>query len=312
MDPLARLLEMAGVTASEKKEIYIFIAGNHGSGKSSLVQSLNKDQTKAARSTFGYEYSSFTWQGRVVVNVIEVNETSPENKVLEKLAIENIDKSVMLFVFDIRHPNRIEQQVNELVVPFFEQTLGEFKEKENQKLLSDYYSTIASNDPISPAPGTMTKPTFLPTFFVASFDDSLADFNDRKFDGYLYSIRSAAVPYGAGVILAHSKSLPQIIISCAMREQIQEELRDKICERDDYFIPPSWDSLEKVNAVEKEEIEDKAEEEKVIEEKKVRDWQEFLGALSAQERETTTSSPRKRQTPKVQQTQESDFLSQFE
>ena len=99
MDPLARLLEMAGVTASEKKEIYIFIAGNHGSGKSSLVQSLNKDQTKAARSTFGYEYSSFTWQGRVVVNIIEVNETSQENKVLEKLAIENIDKSVIITIF---------------------------------------------------------------------------------------------------------------------------------------------------------------------------------------------------------------------
>ena len=314
MDPLTKLLEMAGVSASEKKEYYIFIAGDHNSGKTQLVQSFyQKDPPKPAKSTFGYEFSSFTYQSRVTVNVVEVNETNPENIVLKNLVTQNIEKSVFLFVFDIRHPNRIDNAVKRIVEPFFDQTLADFKEKDNQKLLQAYYSTIASNEAIPPAEGTMTKPTYLPTFFVASFDDSLQEFSDPKFDGYLYSIRNAAIPYGAGVLLSHTKSLLPIVMSCAMREQINEDLRSKVCEREDYFIPPSWDSFEKVNAVDREEVEDKIEEEKVPEEKTVQEWQSFLEDLSKQEREVASPSPRKRQASKQSiDSAQNDFLSQFE
>ena len=315
MDPLTKLLEMAGVSASEKKEYYIFIAGDHNSGKSRLVQTFYpKDPPKPARSTFGYEFSSFLYQSRITVNVVEVNETIPDNIVLKNLVTQNIDKSVILFVFDIRHPNKIDSSVQLLVEPFFNETLAEFKDKDNQKLLQSYYSTIASSEPITAAPGSMTKPTYLPTFFVASFDDSLQDMSDPKFDGYLYSIRNAAIPYGAGVLLSHSKSLLPIVMNCAMREPIPEELQSKICERSDYFIPPSWDSLEKVNAVEREDVEDKIEEEKRVEEKTVQEWQSFLEDLSKQQRDIVSSpSPRKRQSSKQNvASTEQDFLSQFE
>ena len=314
MDPLTKILEMAGVTPNEKKEYYVFIAGDHNSGKTRLVQSFYpKDPPKPAKSTFGYEFSSILYQSRIIVNIVEVNETNPDNIVLKNLVSQNIDKSVFLFVFDIRHPNRIDSAVERLVKPFFEETLSDFKEKDNQKLLQSYYSTIASSETIPPAEGTLTNATYLPTFFIASYDDSLQDLSDPKFDGYLYSIRKAAIPYGAGVILSHAKSLLPIIISCAMREQIQEELWTKVCERNDYFIPPSWDSNEKVEASEREEVEDKVEEEKTVEEKTVQEWQSFLEDLSKLPREAASPSPRKRQAPKQSDaTSEQDFLSQFE
>lgn len=312
-DSLSKLLELARGSRTELQECFFFIIGRHGSGKSAFISSFDQNIADLqTRSTFGYEYTQINHESKYLIHIYEFNDSS-YNNLLQKLIKENIDKSIVIFTFDITHPNHIANQVSNLVAPLFESLSSEFGESQRQNDMEKYYSTICSNEPIAHSPSTMTKKTFLPTVFVATYDDKIEEFSDPKFDGFLHYMREEAIPYGAAITMAHAPSALQICLSLARREQFPEAIWDKICERDDFFIPPAWDSIEKVKAVEKEPVEDIFEEKDQKSEVKVQDFNAFIGDLSKVGHKYQSSMREKFMSPdKRSSAVHENYLGQFE
>ncbi|EAY18798.1 hypothetical protein TVAG_268310 [Trichomonas vaginalis G3] len=311
-DSLTKLLDLARGALPELTDCYFFLIGRHGSGKSSLIANFSPEVKELqSRSTFGYEYTDFVHDNKYLIHIYEFNDTA-YNNLLFDLIKENIDKSCIIFTFDINHPTTISTDVTNIIAPLYTSLNQFFENTTRQKDLEKYYSTICSKDPINHSQSTMKINTYVPTVFVGTFDESLEDLSDPKFDGYMNYLREAAIPYGASITLSKSKIALELFIYLSLREQISEFYWDKVCERTNYFIPPAWDSIEKVEAVEKEVIEEAEKEIHESDEIKVQDYNSFLSELAKNGHIFSTTSRKKFMSPeKLSSAGQDDYLKQF-
>jgi hypothetical protein len=115
-------------------------------------------------------------------------------------------------------------------------------------------------------------------------------------------MRKVGLEFAAGFALSDASSLFRVLLNCAMRQQLPEDLRVRIGNRSDYFLPPGWDSRQKVDAIElfirREEV---IEENTVSEIMVVPNWETFYQtnfksrsnqALLAKRRQSTPGRPR--------------------
>lgn len=308
---LKNYLEASGLSQSEHQECTIFMFGQHGVGKSRLISGFSQRFTNSqivfpSKSTFGYEITSLPYNNNKTVQFYEFTELNNENiNFVNDLIQENAKNACICILFDCKNLSKAQDNIDKFFLPLCEHCLV----KLDSKLVEDYpkyLSTLFTEDQIE-IPSESNN-VGLPIFFIGTFHERLDNIDNIMFDGYLKSIRKIAFNYGAGISLSSSKSLLDVLVTCASRLPLENELRNQIGNRTDYFLPPGWDSLEKLNVIEDIPYEEKEEEVKSTKLKEIPDLHSFLNSLSAIKRE---------ETPNVKITQkenvkETDFLSKFE
>ncbi|OHT15875.1 hypothetical protein TRFO_13711 [Tritrichomonas foetus] len=315
---IKRFFEIAGNSQQETRECWLFVIGKHGSGKSTLLNTFFENTTdlyrlEPSKSTFGYEYTVIQYQVDTFVHIVEVNETSIKNHVLIDLMKKHAENAAIAVLFDSQELWNVQKTIDELLIPLFETPLSELDPKlANQ--YSKFLTTLWSDEPVSLGNGVLTMNSGLPIFFIASYPESMESLDDVKFDSYLRYIREPALQFGAGISLTNSKSLLSVIISCILRNPLSKDLREKICNRKDYFLPPGWDSSVKLESIEKVELTNESNEDASFEIKKAQEWQEFLTDLQKEKQEPVNATPVRASaaTPINSPQAEPDFLSQFE
>lgn len=319
---IKRYFEISGNQSQENRECWLFVVGRHDSGKSTLLKTFYESTTDSfklepAKSTFGYESAVVQLNMDTYVHIIEVNDSSSNNKVLINLLRLHPENSAIAVVFDLREPWNVQKDIDELLIPLFETPLSEF----DQKLAiqySNFLPTLWSDEPVALGKGVLSMNSGVPIFFVASHTDEFESFDDVKFDSHMRFIRESALTYAAGIGLSNSKSLISVIVSCILRTTLTKELREKIGNRTDYFLPPGWDSPARLQNIERIKVTNDKKDETVTEIKKAQEWQEFLTELQKVQQVQISASPSK-VTPTATPVKASepaddsgDFLSQFE
>lgn len=320
-DIIKRYFEISGNQSQENHDCWLFVVGRHGSGKSTLLKTFYESSTDSfklepAKSTFGYESAVIQYNVDTYVHIIEANDSSSNNKVLINLLRLHPENSAIAVVFDSRELWNVQKEIDELLIPLFETPLSEF----DQKLAiqySNFLPTLWSDDPVALGKGVLSMNSGVPIFFIASHTDEFESLDDVKFDSYMRFIREPGLTYAAGIGLSSSKSLISVIVSCILRTTLTKELRDKIGNRADYFLPPGWDSPARIENIEKIKIGGDKKDEAVTDIKKAQEWQEFLTQLQnvKQVQAASTPSPTPTATPvKAPESapESEDFLSQFE
>ena len=293
-------LHLAAGGVSDVQNCWIFIIGKNGVGKSKLVQAFAKscesDISEPSPSTFGYEYSVFRTKDDIRVHVIESNEISG-NLVFTELLKKHSTCACLVLALDCRDLGDISSVTDSLVIPLFESVFSTLSDDALEEY-KRYLSTLFSDETISLSEGSLTANPGMPIFFVATHDDSLSSKNDMEWDGILKPMRDEGLQYGAGIGVSNSKSLVEVIANCALRKPLPSELRKKIADRSDYFLPPGWDSKEKFGVIEAIKFKAEGGEEKPFEQerpekKQARRLDEFLMEMSFEKQDTAKATPMK-------------------
>lgn len=319
---IKRYFEISGNQSQENHECWLFVVGRHGSGKSTLLKTFYESSTDSfklepAKSTFGYESAVIQYNMDTYVHIIEVNDSSSNNKVLVDLLKQHPENSAISVVFDSRDLCNVQKDIDDLLIPFFEGPLSEFDQKLSIQY-SNFLQTLWSDEPISLGKGVLSMNAGVPIFFIVSHVDEFESYDDVKFDSHMRFIREPGLTYAAGIGLSNSKSLISVIVSCILRTTLTKELREKIGNRTDYFLPPGWDSPVRLENIEKIKLSNDKKDDIITEIKKAQEWQEFLTDLQKVQQIQASPSPTKA-TPSATPVKASeppaeseDFLSQFE
>ena len=315
---IKRFFEITGKEQQETRDLWIFVLGKHNSGKSALLKTFFENtpdqyRLEPSKSTFGYEYTVIQYKIDTFVHIVEANETGSENAVLVDLLKKHAEQAAIVVLFDSHEFYDVQKTVDELLIPLFETPLSELDTKLAVQY-SKFLTTLWTDEPTALGNGVLSTNAGVPIFFVAGSPETLADFDDVKFDSMMKYIREPALTFAAGISLANSVSLLPVIISCINREPLSKELRDLICNRSDYFLPPGWDSPSRIENIQNLELtrENNEDENYVI--KSAQEWQDFLVDLETIKHEGATPAPSKVAPVTVQASaaSEPDFLSQFE
>lgn len=319
---IKRYFEISGNQSQENHDCWLFVVGRHGSGKSSLLNTFYESTTDAfklepAKSTFGYESAVIQLNVDTYVHIVEVTDTSSQNEVLISLLRLHSKNSAIAVVFDFNNLSDVQKDIDDLLIPLFETPLSEF----DQALAIQYANflpTLWSDEPVALGKGVLSMNAGVPIFFIASYSEQIKSLDDVKFDSYMRFIREPALTYAAGIGLSNSKSLISVIVSCINRTSLSKEIKEKIGKRDDFFLPPGWDSPARLENIEKINLANDKKDEASTEIKKAQDWQEFLTELQKVKQVQIASSPSK-VAPAAAPVAASepageseDFLSQFE
>jgi hypothetical protein len=194
------------------------------------------------------------------------------------LISEKADRAAIIVTFDCRHLQSVPSTVNTFFQPVVEHTLSRFANRISDEY-SGYLTHLWSPDPVALASGVMSSNPGMPVFFVGTFSEGLPKLSPIDFDANVVHLRRPALDYGAGVALSTAPSLLNVLIACALREPLGEELRGKIGLLPDYFLPPGWDSPEKIGDIEPVTLKEESAPEAVAEVKVAQDWQSFLADL---------------------------------
>ncbi|KAH0790243.1 hypothetical protein GPJ56_005816 [Histomonas meleagridis] len=305
---IKQLLEAENQT-NEQQECWVIIAGNHGVGKSHLIETFfksisNNTHIQPAKSTFGYEYTVLQYN-EITVNIFEFTEIDLEHcEIISSLIQDHASKLCILLLFDINHLDVIDATINNLLIPMYSFLAG--LDSSIQDSFAKYLQTLFTDEPISIP--SLSNNSGVPFFFVGTNPEVLDDFDDIQFDGIISHLRKSALEYTAGVALSNSNSLLSAVVSCATRTPLDKELRTKFCDRSDYFFPPGWDSSEKLADIESSQLPKEKQEEATSKTVTIQNWQSFLETLSK-------SGPRESRHPEIakkEENEEVDFLAQFE
>jgi hypothetical protein len=235
----------------------------------------------AAKSTFGYEYSAFRTQSSTLVHVLEFTEP---NIALSALLSERAEQATVVFMFNCRQLQSVQTVVDAFVAPLVDSTLARLPATIGDSY-AKYLTQLWSAELMPLAQGVLTRNPCVPVFFVGSFADSMDDKNDIEFDGRLKYLRTAALPFAAGIALSTSPSLFDVLATTAARRPLPADLAGRIAVRGDWFVPPGWDSPEKVDGVigiPLDALNVAARKKNEAEARKTRGWQSFLEELHVQ------------------------------
>ena len=273
-DPLTRILDMAGASTTDKDECYLFVLGERGTGKSTFIRSLSKENDiKVSPPTYGYSYTVMTFQSVVSVHIFEFNNVISNLSLLKSLLKKTPEKSCIIFVCRPNSPSSINKMKQEFINPVLNECLSEYNNSDMQKKLEQYYSTIIATENSQQKNINISTSTFLPFIIAAIADPSSTD---KQFNSYSYIIRKAALNFGSGVILSTEPDIFTIISSIALRRQLPIDL----IQNQKGIILPGSDSNEEIEKIEHEDIIEKVNSPKKVEEKVVPNWQTFLQNLS--------------------------------
>lgn len=249
MDLLDELVQNDLDDNESAKKCYLFVFGKAKSGKSRLISSFmsaeEREAQPPAKSTFMFEFTRFNYNSNTEVNVVFSSDVSESNQVIYDLIEANLDKCCIVWVHDINDPDTGYVANNLSLISDNMQKLKKVTEGNWQRELIEYYQTISSSEPMVP-PFAPSYYTFVPLIIVGSFDDKLSGDSDDVFHSYVYHLREVALQFCAGVSVSGSKNLLPMLMACATRQQLPVELWNSINLRNDFFIPPAWDSKEKL------------------------------------------------------------------
>jgi hypothetical protein len=232
-----------------------------------------------AKSTFGYEYTAVRTQSSTLVHVLEFTEP---NIILSGLVAERAEQAALVFMFSCKKLQSVQTVVDTIVAPIADLTLARLPAS-MAEAYAKYLTQLWSAELVPLAEGVLRRNPRMPVFFVGSFADSMDDKNDVEFDGRLKYLRAAALPFGSGISLSTTPCLLDVLATTAVRKPLPPDLSGRIGVRGDWFLPPGWDSPEKLDAIVSTPLDAlTAGRKSEAEVKKTRGWQAFLEELHAQ------------------------------
>jgi len=227
-----------GIKTQEKKQCFVFLIGDHNSGKSYLKKKMvngKNGSISESKTTFAIEYSFIYYSSDINLHIIEVNNSSSQNIMLLQYIKENYHCSCVAFMFDLSNLNNIEKTINAMYNPFVKTIVSEIQSNELKDQLFGYYSKAYTSRSEYYQPEVCT---FIPIMFIGSKSDTL-EIPSSELDCYISNLRIEAFHQGAGFALSNAEGLIDVLVSLGLRRDITNEPSSGL-------IPPGLDHQDKI------------------------------------------------------------------